>query len=85
MKLTEPLRYAGMMCYSLYLVHLPINKLLHTALRLIDAPSSPWLTVPTCAAVSIPVAWLFHVAVERRFMVAPPPAPRGLSVPVAVA
>jgi len=33
----------------------------------------------------LPVAWLFHVAVERRFMVAPPPAPRGLSVPVAVA
>jgi peptidoglycan/LPS O-acetylase OafA/YrhL len=74
LKVMEPFRYAGLMCYSLYLVHLPINKLLHAALRSIDAPSTPWLTVPICAAVSLPIAWLFHLSVERRFMVSQSPA-----------
>ena len=75
LKAMEPLRYAGLMCYSLYLLHLPINRLLHAALRALDAPSTPWLTVPVCAAFSLPVAWWFHCAVERRFM-SVPSAPR---------
>jgi len=68
-KTLEPLRYAGLMCYSLYLVHLPLNKMVEAGFRWFRMPSSPWLTVPACAAVSIPLAWLFHLKVERRFMV----------------
>jgi peptidoglycan/LPS O-acetylase OafA/YrhL len=64
----EPFRYAGVMCYSLYLVHFPLNKLLKAAFQVLEWPSSPWLTVPACAAVSLPAAWLFHRTIERRFM-----------------
>jgi len=67
-KMLEPLRYAGLMCYSLYLVHFPLNKLVEAGFRWFTMPSSPWLTVPACAALSIPMAWLFHLKVERRFM-----------------
>jgi peptidoglycan/LPS O-acetylase OafA/YrhL len=64
----RPLHHAGVMCYSLYLVHLPINKLVHVFLEGIQFPSTPWLTIPVCAAASISVAWWFHVNVERHFM-----------------
>jgi peptidoglycan/LPS O-acetylase OafA/YrhL len=67
-RVLEPLRYAGLMCYSLYLLHLPLNKMLRAWFQLADLPSSPWLTVPACAALSLPLAWLFHLGVERRFM-----------------
>jgi peptidoglycan/LPS O-acetylase OafA/YrhL len=68
MAVLRPFQVAGLMCYSLYLVHLPINKLLHIGLTTLGATTSPWLTIPLCAAVSLPVAWWFHLAVERRFM-----------------
>jgi peptidoglycan/LPS O-acetylase OafA/YrhL len=66
-----PLAFCGKMCYSLYLVHWPIAELVGHALFLMGI-RSVWatflLTVPVVTLVSIGVAWLFHVAVERRFL-----------------
>jgi peptidoglycan/LPS O-acetylase OafA/YrhL len=67
----KPLAFCGKMCYSLYLVHWPIAELVGHALFLLGV-RSPWatflLTVPAVTLVSVGVAWLFHVAVERRFL-----------------
>jgi peptidoglycan/LPS O-acetylase OafA/YrhL len=70
-RLLQPLAFCGKMCYSLYLVHWPIAELLGQALFLLGIRSF-WatflLTVPIVTGVSIAIAWVFHVAVERRFL-----------------
>jgi peptidoglycan/LPS O-acetylase OafA/YrhL len=69
--LAIPIVWCGRMCYSLYLVHqLPTRALSAGFHRLgIDSDLSVLLiTVPCCMIVSIPLAWLFHVIVERRFL-----------------
>jgi peptidoglycan/LPS O-acetylase OafA/YrhL len=69
--LAFPIVWCGRMCYSLYLVHqLPTRALSAGFHRLgINSDLSVLLiTVPCCMAVSIPLAWLFHVVVERRFL-----------------
>lgn len=70
LRLLGPLHHAGMMCYSLYLVHLPVNKFVHVIMGALSMTSSPWATIPICAAASLSVAWSFHLLVERRFMAA---------------
>ena len=69
-----PLMWCGTMCYSLYLVHWPIAKLLSSAawsLRMTSWPLTLFVTVPLCALLSILAARGFHVFVERRFINAP--------------
>lgn len=78
-KAMRPLMLCGQMCYSLYLVHLPICTIVKCVLLgsgLAMEELSPVWTIPLCAAVAIPVAWAFHIAVERRFMGNPPARPR---------
>ena len=62
------------MCYSLYLVHqLPARAISAGFHRL--GMNSDWavllITVPCCVAVSVLLAWVFHVAVEKRFLNVP--------------
>ncbi len=67
----RPLLQCGLMCYSLYLVHLPIAILMRGSLSAAQAPGWLWnpaLTVPVCSAICIFVASVFHQRVERRFM-----------------
>lgn len=72
--LAAPIVWCGKMCYSLYLVHqLPTRALSAGFYRLgIDSNLEILLiVVPACVAVSIPLAWYFHLLVERRFLNAP--------------
>lgn len=80
--LLRPLNWCGVRCYSLYLIHWPIAKgLSHAAAE--AGRDGPWFTLlatfPAIAALSVAATALFHVAVERRFLTAPPsparPAP----------
>jgi peptidoglycan/LPS O-acetylase OafA/YrhL len=71
---SRPLRLCGVMCYSLYLVHWPVVKLLTAPLY--DAGvRSAWatltVTIPVTASCSLFLAWGFHRMVERRFLNAP--------------
>jgi peptidoglycan/LPS O-acetylase OafA/YrhL len=74
----RPLAFCGRLCYSLYLIHWPVVKLIsHAAYErgLTGAWGTLAVTIPVSTAVSVAVAWGFHVAVERRFL--NPPSPDG--------
>jgi peptidoglycan/LPS O-acetylase OafA/YrhL len=65
---------AGLWTYSIYLVHWPICKGLSHALfdaGLRSPTATVLVTVPLCLAASVLGGWLFHIAVERRFLNAP--------------
>lgn len=89
----HPLRFAGMICFSLYLSHAVIVRSLSIALRdagLTSPTATLFVVLPACVALAVAVAWLLHVTVERRFLApstvpAPsdPLAPDG-SAPVAI-
>jgi peptidoglycan/LPS O-acetylase OafA/YrhL len=69
-----PISAAGVITYSLYLVHWPICKLLANCMWLSGVRSDAatlLLTVPVCLAASVLAGWLFHIAVERRFLNSP--------------
>ena len=71
MWLLRPLKFCGTLCYSLYLVHYPLVKVLSHILY-INGVTSAWQTllisVPTCVAAALLVAVPFHKYVETRFM-----------------
>ncbi len=66
----RPLNYCGEMCYSLYLVHWPVVTVVSWAFNQLGF-RNPFavffLGVPSCLAVAIGLARLFHKLVERRF------------------
>jgi peptidoglycan/LPS O-acetylase OafA/YrhL len=70
-KLLRPLKWCGIRCYSLYLVHGPA---VYITSRLVlhfgyATPTQILLVVvPVCLAVSLVVAELFHRFVEKRFL-----------------
>lgn len=67
----KPLRLCGAMCYSLYLVHLPVTNLLRASLAAsgVDVNTlPPFVSLPVYGLPSIVIAWWFHVLIERRFM-----------------
>ncbi len=73
--LAAPVVFCGQMCYSLYLVHQLPARALSMGLRRLGLDSD-WatlgVTVPCALVVSVALAWVFHVTVERRFLNAPP-------------
>jgi peptidoglycan/LPS O-acetylase OafA/YrhL len=79
-RLLRPLAWCGGMCYSLYLVHWPVTKLVTLSLAL-HGVNGVWPTLlvslPLATAASVAVAWAFHRLVERRFLNAPAHATRG--------
>jgi peptidoglycan/LPS O-acetylase OafA/YrhL len=72
--LLRPLHFCGRMCYSMYLVHIPVVKLVSHVLYLWGV-RSVWetllLTVPLATAVTVLLAWIFYQLVERHFLNTP--------------
>ena len=72
-----PLRWCGERCYSLYLVHAPLALVgSWVAFRsgITSTAGTLLVTLPACAALSLIAGWLFHRAVERRFLNGPTPS-----------
>jgi peptidoglycan/LPS O-acetylase OafA/YrhL len=71
LRVLAPLRWCGVRCYSLYLVHSPITSSLSWSLYRAGLTSSAetlLVTVPLCLAASALAAWGFHRWVEARFL-----------------
>lgn len=71
-----PLFACGRMCYSLYLVHLPVILFMRGFAQAADIAVervSPLVTVPLGLLTSLGIAWLFFILVERRFLNTPSP------------
>jgi peptidoglycan/LPS O-acetylase OafA/YrhL len=69
----KPFRICGVMCYSLYLVQVPIISVIHGLLAWSSVNVnglSPLISIPLCFVPALWLAWQFHVLVERRFMTA---------------
>lgn len=67
----RPLGQCGIMCYSLYLIHLPVIKILRLSaisfgIR-IDS-ISPFITLPIYSLISFCLANVFYKLVEKRFV-----------------
>ena len=75
----QPLFWYGKMSYSVYLTHFPVVVVMAYVLARIGS-SADWFAaaviVPLSVAISIPIGWVFHLAVERRFMNTPLEAKR---------
>lgn len=72
----QPIKWCGVRCYSLYLVHWPIVRIVSKLLDLAGLRThahTVLVTVPLCTAAAILAGGLFHAAVERRFLNAPRP------------
>jgi peptidoglycan/LPS O-acetylase OafA/YrhL len=70
-RMARPLMFCGTLCYSLYLVHLPIAQIIQSFFVWFDVPMTAamsLLTVPLCACISIPAAWGFYQLVEKYFL-----------------
>jgi peptidoglycan/LPS O-acetylase OafA/YrhL len=71
----RPLLWCGAMCYSLYLVHLPIttviSRFLYTQVGVTSAAGALLVTLPLCMLASLVVGRAFYHLVERRFLNAP--------------
>jgi peptidoglycan/LPS O-acetylase OafA/YrhL len=66
-----PISACGVMCYSLYLVHFPVTKLVESIVRAIGvtpATVSPFVSISLCAVPSLMLSTYFHRSIERRFM-----------------
>jgi peptidoglycan/LPS O-acetylase OafA/YrhL len=64
----RPLQTCGIMCYSLYLVHLPVAHVLRALLLSAGVEPTPIASILVGAPPCLWVAWWFHRHVERRFM-----------------
>jgi peptidoglycan/LPS O-acetylase OafA/YrhL len=72
--LFQPILWCGRISYSVFLTHYPFVVLVACLLAIVGVRSDGMvflITVPICTAISLPIAWLFHIAVERRFLNAP--------------
>ena len=83
-RLTRPLSWCGTRCYSIYLLHWPITKIvcgIGLAFGLFTPVKTLAILVPTSLALSLLAAIPFHHFVERRFLNAPQPSRRIPSSP----
>jgi peptidoglycan/LPS O-acetylase OafA/YrhL len=79
----RPIQLCGLMCYSLYLIHLPLVKLVHVGFLSAQLRPNPLVSLAVCVPLSLMVGWFFHVTVERRFMNTPEPVRRDSPVEAA--
>jgi peptidoglycan/LPS O-acetylase OafA/YrhL len=88
-RILRPVTFCGGMCYSFYLVHMPVVKGV-TQLFYRMGVTHEWptilLTIPVTVLVTAGAAWLFYMAVERRFLNSRPsnPAPALVPLPVPI-
>ena len=76
-RLLRPIALCGVMCYSLYLVHWPIEKVISHLLfegGLTGIGATFAVTVPVGLGASVLAAWAFHILIERHFLNRPPAA-----------
>lgn len=70
-RLLAPLAWCGRMCYSLYLIHWPVSKLISAALHGAGV-RGVWptllISVPVCLAASLAASYAFYRLIECRFM-----------------
>ena len=67
-KLLTPIRFCGTICYSLYLVHWPLVKVMSGVSHEIGLHGLRWtlfFTIPVSVLVSVLAAWCFHQLVEK--------------------
>ncbi len=72
----RPVRFCGVLCYTLYLVHeAVVGRVARTlfALGATGAMSTVAFTIPVSIAASVGVGWIFYILVERRFVQPSPP------------
>lgn len=70
-KILSPITFCGTMCYSLYLVHWMVVKLVSKLFAVwgyTDGYFTLFVTIPVCVAFAVWVSWYFHIYVERRFL-----------------
>ncbi len=82
-RVLRPFAFCGRMCYSMYLTHIIVtNTVSHGfyELGLRSVWSTVLVTIPVATALSVLVAWQFHMAVERHFLNVSPPATGSVSV-----
>ncbi|HVW03329.1 MAG TPA: acyltransferase [Planctomycetaceae bacterium] len=87
---TQPVSWCGRMCYSLYLVHMPIVKVISHGLWMLGVQSTMatcLITVPLCLLASILVGQLFYLRIERYFLNSREPVavPNAPAIPAAIA
>jgi peptidoglycan/LPS O-acetylase OafA/YrhL len=74
----RPISYSGQICYSMYMIHWPICKVI-TRGAFLAGFNGVWetllVTLPVCLALSVGAAALFFHWVERHFLNAPSEAP----------
>ncbi|MCM2270723.1 MAG: acyltransferase [Thermoanaerobaculia bacterium] len=73
-RLLRPLLWCGVRCYSIYLLHWPLGKLISRLawdLGIQSATATLALTVPAAIVATVGAAALFHRYVERRFLNSP--------------
>ncbi len=80
--LTRPLSFCGRMCYSLYLVHWPVAVVLPTLFHQLGV-RGVWphllFVAPLTVTASVLASWLFHRAVESKYLNVPVlPSPSAL-------
>jgi peptidoglycan/LPS O-acetylase OafA/YrhL len=63
---TKLLKFLGMISYSLYLVHIPVsNRIINLSSRFIEGEIQRTLIVLFAVIISVFVAWLFYVIIEK--------------------
>jgi peptidoglycan/LPS O-acetylase OafA/YrhL len=73
-RLLVPISFCGTMCYSLYLIHWPVVKVVSHALAIwgVTSPTGTLILVfPLCVVVSVLAARLFFLGVECHFLNSP--------------
>jgi peptidoglycan/LPS O-acetylase OafA/YrhL len=73
--LSRPLMFCGKICYSLYLVHWPVCKVIGHGLYMLGVRGNAatlLVTVPLGVAASVALSWGFFRLVESRFLNSPP-------------
>ena len=76
--LLAPFRWSGKISYSLYLTHFPITVFVASFLAMGGVTSDAdvlRITIPACMILSFPVAYVFYLLVERRYINTPQPKP----------
>ena len=71
---SRPFSWCGKRSYSIYLTHYPVVVTVSCILGLGGLTSElsvATIVVPVCLLISLPIAWLFYVSVETRFLNAP--------------
>jgi peptidoglycan/LPS O-acetylase OafA/YrhL len=75
LRVLQPITVCGTMCYSLYLMHWPVVKIITRTFHLLGATGAAFtllVTVPLCMAASVWCGRILHIYVERKFLNSPP-------------